>query len=320
MRFLALILTVLIGIPACAAGRGEPKAPAAAEPGYPMELRDGLGNPVTVAQRPRRVISLTLTTDEILLSLLDGSRLIGVTTYAVDPVLSNVTQAAERIPNRLTMNVERIIALEPDLVFTADWSRAEDVKQLRKAGLVVYQLRNPATVAEIRALIRGVAEIVGEKKRGEEIVRLMDARLETTEKRLAAIPAEKRLSVMDYNTWGTSMGGGSSWNEIIRLAGLRNAVAGLRTDDWGQVALSKEKLLELDPDILFLPGWVDGDAAGSDRFLEQILSDPALKDLRCVRGRKVLRMPERLKACTSQYIVDAVETLAKTAYPDAFHE
>jgi len=139
------------------------------------------------------------------------------------------------------------------------------------------------------------------------------------EKRLAALPAGRRLSVMDYTTFGAAMGKGSSWDEIVRLAGLRNAVGEFAVDEWGQVPLAKEKLLELDPDILVLPGWVYEDTrSGADAFFRQVTGDPALQGLRAVQNRRVIRMPENLKSTTSQYIVAAVEYLARLAYPELF--
>jgi iron complex transport system substrate-binding protein len=146
----------------------------------------------------------------------------------------------------------------------------------------------------------------------------METRLAAVAAKVSTISAQKRLSVMDYTTWGTSMGVGSSWDEIIRLAGLRNAVGDLTADQYGSVTLSKEKLLTIDPDILMLPGWVYGDPKGADTFYAAITGDPALKGLKAVKQGLVHRMPENLKTATSQYIVDAVENLAHYAYPDLF--
>ena len=67
-----------------------------------------------------------------------------------------------------------------------------------------------------------------------------------------------------------------------------------------------------------LPGWVYGNPRGADAFFAQVTGDPALRKLRAVRTGRVYQMPERLKSSTSQYIVDAVEWLARTAYPDLF--
>jgi iron complex transport system substrate-binding protein len=144
----------------------------------------------------------------------------------------------------------------------------------------------------------------------------MDRRLAEIERRVAAVPESRRLAVLDWSAWGAAMGRGSSWDEVVRRAGLRNAVAELPVDGWGQVPLSKEKLIELDPDMLVLPGWVYGQQEGSEAFYAKVAGDPALRGLKALRNRRLLRMPENLRATTSQYIVEAIEFLAKAAYPE----
>jgi iron complex transport system substrate-binding protein len=116
------------------------------------------------------------------------------------------------------------------------------------------------------------------------------------------------------------MGRGSSWDQIVRRAGLRNAVDRLPVDGWGQVPLSKERLIELDPDLLVLPGWVYGQAGGADAFYDRVVADPALRNLKALRSRRLVRMPENLRATTSQHIVEAIEFLARAAYPELWGE
>ncbi len=86
----------------------------------------------------------------------------------------------------------------------------------------------------------------------------------------------------------------------------------------GQVPVSRETLLELDPDILILPGWVYGDPNGAASNYKQTTGDPALREMKAVRNNRVYMMPEQIKASTSHYLVDAVEWLAATAYPELF--
>jgi iron complex transport system substrate-binding protein len=288
----------------------------AAEPGFPLAVNDDEGNRLVLPRRPQRIVSLTMFSDEVLLELVGPPRLIAVTSFAADPAVSNISRRIAAIPNRLEFNVELILSLQPDLVVVANWSDAQGVAQLRAAGLPVYQTSSAVTVPQIREKIRALARVVGEQRAGEQLVARMDRRLEELERRLAAVPPGRRLRVLDWSAWGASMGRGSSWDEVVGLAGLRNAAGELEVDSWGQVPLSKEKLIELDPDLLVLPGWVYGDAAGAEEFYRRVTSDPALRGLKAVRNRRVLRMPERLRATTSQYIVDAIEFLARAAYPE----
>jgi iron complex transport system substrate-binding protein len=292
----------------------------AAEEGYPLTVRDDAGNRLVVPRRPQRIISLTMFSDEVLLELVGAPRLIAVTSFAADPAVSNIAERIAAIPNRLDFNVERILFLRPDLVVVANWSDAQEVAQLRQAGLPVYLSSSAVTVPQIREKIRALARVVGEQRAGEQLVAGMDGRLAQIERRLEAVPESRRLTVLDWSAWGAAMGRGSSWDEVVRLAGLRNAVEDLQVDGWGQVPLSKEKLIELDPDLLVLPGWVYGESQGAEEFYRRVTSDPALRGLKAVRNRRVIRMPENLRATTSQYIVDAIEFLARAAYPELWRK
>jgi iron complex transport system substrate-binding protein len=305
------------------AEKGPGRSPGGQPPGieaavYPMEVQDDGANTVVIPARPQRIISLTAFTDDVLLEVVDPAQLLGVTAFSTDPAISNVAQKAAAAPNKLTLNVEVLISLRPDLVFVADWSEADKVQQLRDAGIPAFLVATAVTVPGIEGKITMVSRLVGEEERGRALVAGMEEKLADLRRRLASIPEAGRLSVLDYAVWGSAQGKGSSWDEIVRLAGLLNAVAGLEADQYGQVPLSKEKLLELDPDILILPGWVYGDPQGAKAFFDQTLGDPALQGLKAIQQRSVYQMPEGLKTTTSQYIVSAAWWLSSTAYPQLF--
>jgi iron complex transport system substrate-binding protein len=295
-------------------------AASAAPATFPLTVTDDGGASVTIAAKPQRIVSLTLFTDEILLDLVEPGRLAGITTFAADPDISNVAARGAGIGSRLTLSVEPVLALRPDLVFVSNWSEADKVAQLRGAGVPVYTMASGLTVAEIQGKIRTVARLAGEPAKGEAMIGAMSARLAEVKRRVAKIAESAKLSIVDYAVWGSAQGAGSSWDEMLKLAGLVNAVRGLPADGYGQVPLSKEKLLELDPDILILPGWVYGDPKGADAFYAQMLNDPALKTMKAVKKARAYKMPERLKSTVSQYLADAVEYLAKTAYPELFRQ
>lgn len=324
--FLIVVLTLVflvLGSAAWAAGAKQPAPglPPAGAVTYPLTVVDDGGASLTLPAKPKRIVSLTLFTDEVLLETIEPERLLGETTFASDPAVSNVAELAKSVPNKLTMNVEALVGLAPDLVLVANWTEADKVKQLRDAGIPVYLTATGVTIDEIKAKIAAVTRLVGEPDRGAKLVAAMDARLADVAKRVAQVPEAKRLSVVDYTVWGSAQGKGSSWNEIVSRAGLINAVGNITADQWGQVPLSKEKLLELDPDIMILPGWVYEDPkGGADAFFAKTTADPLLSGLKAVKNGRAYKMPERLKTTTSQYIADAVAWLAKTAYPELFKQ
>ncbi len=286
--------------------------------GFPLRVTDDTGAAVTLPEPPRRIVSLTLATDEMLTDLVDLARIQGVTSLAVDPAISNVADRVTAVPRKLEMNVETILSIQPDLVLVADWSDAGTVRQLRDAGVSVYLMKSGVTIASIEQKIERLALLTGEPARGRDMIHRMEARLDAVARRVSAIPGGRRLTAVDYATWGSAQGRGSSWDEMLSRAGLIDGVGGLAADEWGQVPLSREKLLVLDPDVLVLPGWVYNNPSGAAAFYAQVTRDPSLRGLRAVKSGRVYQMPERLKSTTSQYIAEAVEWLARTAYPERF--
>ena len=293
-------------------------APSPIPTRYPLSVTDDSGKALTLAAKPMRIISLTLPTDEILLSLVDASRILAVTPLASDPAISNVAALAGAVSRRMPLVVEPIVALHPDLVFAASWSDAAPIGQLRSAGIPVYQIASPTSVTAVEEEIERCALLTGETEKGADIVARMELELSDVSRRVGSLAPNKRLRVLDYTSFGASMGKGSSWDDIVRRAGLINEASSLASDEWGQVPLSTEELLTMDPDLLILPGWAYGKPGGAEAFKNRVMTDPALRGLAAVKAGRVSMMPEKLRSCTSQYIADAVQWLARTAYPQLF--
>ena len=285
---------------------------------FPLDVTDALGNRMTVPHRPDSIISLSLFSDEVLLSLVEPERFAGASSLAADPVYSNVAEIAAAIEPRVDFNVEQIISIFPDIVFAATWSEADKIAQLRNAGLVVYQTNTPFSVDGIKAEIRALAAIVGEPEAGEALVERMERKIEALVRAVGDIPESERAQALDYNTWGTANGADTTWNEVLQLAGVDNAAAPFESGDFGQVPMSKELLVEVDPDVIFLPGYVWGDDEGAEAFRAQVLNDPAFAGLYAIRNEHVYMVPENLKGTYSHYLVDAAEFVARRVYPERF--
>ena len=320
IRLFIILAAVLFGLATLGAtGVDETAAAdAPADSGYPITVTDDTGADITLEAKPSRIVSLTVFTDDILLDMVDIERIVAVTSFAEDESISNVAGRVGAIEHKIALNVEIVLSLRPDIVFVANWSEADKVQQLRDAGINVFLLESGLTVERIQEQITTVASVLGEEESGKKLVDEMDARLAAIHDKVAGIADDARVTVLDYAIWGTAPGEGTSWAEILELAGVKNAVEGLAVNEWGQVPVSREKLLELDPDILILPGWVYGDPNGAKNNFKQTSEDPALRDMKAVKTGRVYMMPESVKTSTSQYIVGAVEWLAKTAYPGLF--
>jgi iron complex transport system substrate-binding protein len=289
-----------------------PQGTRVAAGGFPKVLIDQTGRRVVLPQKPRRIVSVTLATDEILLALVEPSRLLGVTYLAVDERISNMTQEAAAVPHKVRADPEQIISLQPDLVFVASYLRGEFIRLLQAAGVVLFQFQEYDSIAEVEQNIRLIGQVVGEEARAEALVAAMQARLQTLGEQLRPIGTRPR--VLYWGAHGYTAGRMTSIDDLITYAGGENLAAtyGLT----GSANLSAEQVLAMNPQVI-VSGSFDQDG---QRAIPAALMHPALRGTDAVRHGRVYTIPSRFLVTISQFIVDGVEAFARVLHgtaPDA---
>lgn len=293
---------------------------AAADTGaakYPLALTDANGTKVTINSKPVKIVALPLGTCEMLLSIVDKSEIAGMTHFVDDPVLSNAAEAAKGVGQRLDLNAEKIIALQPDLVLTDTWSDEAVIKQLRDAKITVYQAKVPSNIDEEKEMLKLLGNITDNALKAEEAINWMDTKLKEVSDKLAALKEEQKLSIVDYSEMGSTSGKNTNFDDLAARAGLVNPVSKEGLDGWPQ--LSKEMIVKYNPDILNLPSWFyDTSKSNPEALVKTIKDDKALAGVKAVKNNKLFLLPYKHISTTSHYSVLAVEDLAKTAYPELF--
>ena len=277
--------------------------------GFPKVLIDQTGRRVVLPQKPTRIVSVTLATDEILLALVGPSRLLGVTYLAVDERISNMTQEAAAVPHQVRADPEQIISLQPDLVFVASYLRGEFIRLLQAAGLVLFQFQEYDSIAEVEQNIRLIGQVVGEEARAEALVAAMEARLQALAEQLRPIGTRPR--VLYWGSQGYTAGRMTSMDDLITYAGGENLAAtyGLI----GSANLSAEQVLAMNPQVI-VSGSFDQDG---QRGLPPVLMHPALQGTDAVQHGRVYTIPSRYLVTISQFIVDGVEVFARVLHGTA---
>jgi cobalamin transport system substrate-binding protein len=274
--------------------------------GFPKVLVDQTGRRVVLPRKPTRIVSVTLATDEILLALVEPSRLLGVTYLAVDAHLSNMTQEAAAVPYKIRADPEQIISLQPDLVFVASFLRGEFIRLLQAAGLVLFQFQEYDSIAEVQQNIRLIGQVVGEEAKAEALVVAMQARLQALSAQLRRL--ETRPRVLYWGSHGYTAGRMTSMDDLITYAGGENLAAtyGLI----GHANLSAEQVLAMNPQVI-VTGSFDRDA---QRGMPVALIHPALQGTAAVQSGRVYTIPSRYLVTISQFIVDGVEAFARVLH------
>jgi iron complex transport system substrate-binding protein len=165
-------------------------------------------------QGPQRIVCLTEETTEWLYLLGEDRRIVGISGYTVRP--RRARDEKPRVSAFLDGKIDRIVALEPDLVVGFSDMQAALADKLIRAGLNVL-VTNQRSVEEIFATLRLVAGIVHAGARGEDWIARCLARHREVAADAAAWPRRPRVY---FEEWDEPMISGIRWvSELVALAG-----------------------------------------------------------------------------------------------------
>jgi len=231
----------------------------------------------------QRLISLSPATTEILFSLGLQDKIIGNTTFC------NFPQEAKNIPKVGTFsepNIERIISLKPDIVFTTGLEQAQTVLKLRKLGIKVF-INDPKSFSELFESIIKIGEITDKEQEAKSLVKEMKERMEIVQTKVAKIPKRNWPKVFIEIWYAPIMTAGPSSivGELIDIAGGKN-IAYDTPRPYSR--FSAEVVIDRNPDIIILGymtkentqdlvsnrlGWKNIDAVKNNRVVCDISPD-----------------------------------------------
>ena len=163
---------------------------------------------------PRRIVCLTEETVETLYLLGEQDRIVGVSGYVVRP--PEARRDKPRVSAFTSANVEKIVALKPDLVFTFSDLQADIVAELIRRGLHVHAF-NHRTVQGILDMMRMLGAMVGAGAKADELAACMEARLVAARERSAKF---KRRPKVFFEEWNEPLISGIGWvSELVEIAG-----------------------------------------------------------------------------------------------------
>lgn len=313
-------LWMLLFIAVCVSGCGTVLGPGAGErvgEDFHRTVVDAQGQAVKLREKPKRIVSCSISTDEILLEMVDASRIAALSVLVDDPGISNLAAAASGIGKRVDLHsVEPILAVQPDLIFVPDFVKSEIIQSLRDLEVPVFVYRTPNTVEEVKCVIEQFARVTGEEDRGQAMVAEMDRRLAAVAAKVEEIPAAERRRVVLMHANGAYFSPKSSISDICRLAGVEDATQELA---YGQsMPIPQEAIVRLNPDIFFVPNWNYDGRHDPDLLLRSIVENPSYQTTNAVRRGEVKKLHSAYIMSLSQYIVDAVEEVARLSYPERF--
>ncbi len=251
--------------------------------------------PATV-HPPRRVVSLSLCADELVIALADRPQIAALTEWARDPQLSIYADRAAHLPFT-HRSAEEVVALGPDLVIDAPYRTREMLGPLATRGVRMIDLPQQDSLAGSDESIRVVAGALGHPDRGTALIAAIHAALG----RIGDPPGRGR-SAAYYQRQGYLTGTGTLVDAMMRRVGLVNVAVRLGRPALSQIPL--EQLALARPDFVVTE---DGTRAGDDRS-GAMVRHPLLD--RVLPPAHHLHIPQALTVCGGPGYGRAVALLA----------
>jgi iron complex transport system substrate-binding protein len=294
---LALLLSsFLLAGPAVAAGK----------PAAWLTVTDDLGRKIVLLHPVTRIVSLEPSVTEILFAVGAGNLVVGDTIYCDYP------PEAKRVPhigNVLDPNIEKIIALKPDVVIdsseTMQVAEADQLSRRCHAPLFVTAARS---YSDVMRDVQKLGALAGNPRHTEATVDQMQDALAAVRKAVRGRPRPKVFVV----TWEKPLmtaTGRSYIGDLVRLAGGENIAE--REPGLPYPVYSEEKLVTADPDFILATG-------ESDKVQQATLPSLSRLALRAVRNGHAYSVPDDWTSRPGPRLGLGLIAIAQLLHPEAF--
>jgi len=282
---------------------------APAEPAFYGTTVDDLGRTVSIEEIPQRIISLAPSNTEILFALGLGDKVVGVTEFCNYP-----PEALERekIGGFTTPDIEKIIALQPDLILAGSIHAAEVIPALEDRGLTVFALA-PENLDGILEDIRVVGKITGEEDEASKLMAQMRTRIKAITDKTSNLENRPRVFYITWHDPLWSVGSGPTIDELIEKAGGVN----IFQDITGHKMVNLEEVIARNPEVIIA---CTGHGEAKDEPFKWAEKEPWLEGTEARKNKRVYQIDTDLVGRDGPRIVDALEWLACFIHPEIFPE
>lgn len=266
-----------------------------------LEFTDDMGDTIYLDGTPGRVITLTPALTELVFAIGGGDLIVACDDTSDHP---DEVQGLERVFSWDGMDMEAIIAAEPDIIFM-DWTldvTGDDHKALTDMGLNVYRVY-PTTMDDIIRNIVEIGDILDLEEEAQALSDDIEIRLDAVEEAGAAI--EDRPGILHISYYD---GASDPWvltdstfsGSLIDTAGGRCVIS----DDTGKgITVSIETIITSNPDIIF----TSQSSTWPTESRSLILSDERLQDIEAVKSGAVYDVEGDLVDRTGPRMIDGLE-------------
>ncbi len=229
--------------PASVASASSPAVASATSATNAITVIDDAGRTVTLSAPARRVISVAPHATELLYAAGGGAAMVGAVSYSDYP---EAARALPRVGDNRSLDLERIVALKPDLIVVWRHGNADrQTAQLAALGIPLY-FSEPKRLDEVAVSLDKLGRLLGTRAQADRAAADYRQRIAALRARYAARPpVTVFLQIWDRPL--TTLNGAQIVSDVLRLCGGRNVFAALQPV---APTVSDEAVLAADPEAI----------------------------------------------------------------------
>ena len=266
-------------------------------------LSDGIGRVVRIREPALRAVSLAPDVTELIFAAGAGDRLVGVTSFCDFP---EAARSVEKVGDTQTPSIEKIVALQPDVVFVSTASQLQSFMEvLEKQHISVYVV-NSRELEDVPRNVQKLGAILGVERQASvnaqdlwQRIRGVDERLNEFRNRPVPVPVPRqaRVFIQISNEPLFTVGEGSILLDVVGRTGGYVTTRHIPTP---YPRISKESAMVLEPDVIILSDSEDNREP-----------NVVFKNSPAVKNGRVYRINADILSRPGPRLVDALEQISE---------
>lgn len=246
------------------------------------------------AQECKRIVSLAAFVTHNLYELGAQDRIAGCTKYC----LTDAKDAIPVVADAVSVNVEKIVLLKPDIVIAGGLTHPRIIEGLEKMGIRTVHWNQPKNFDEICEQYMFLAEITGKKEQASQVVQKCKQRLAALHGQLPENSVPKVFMQVGSNPLFTALPDSFMHDYIIQAGGKNVA------DKLNNGMVSKEYVLLQNPDVILIVsmGIVENEEKQNWKKHNSVNAS---------KTNKIFTLKDEICSPTPETFVNTVEEIAK---------
>jgi iron complex transport system substrate-binding protein len=292
INWFPVLLTIAIVLTACSPAEQTPVD----------YVFDDLGRLVAINGTPQRIVSIAPSTTEILFALGLGDKVVGVTDWCDYPPEA---LEKEKVGGYDTPDIEKLVALNPDLILVAYGTPIDVIDTLEGMGLTVFGIKS-TDLDDVLNDIRTAGEITDKEVEADTLTSEMEIRIQAVTDETSELEERPRVFYIVWHDPLWTAGSETFIHELIEKAGGVNICQNIT----GYMTISIEEVVACNPEVIITSEW----------SFEWAQNETLLQGTNASQEGRIYQGDDDLVQRPGPRLVDGLEWFAYFIHPEIFEE